>query len=112
MSAGRLWGRSAARLWARVAARAASAASALAFLVLVGAQFAHAIQMNLDLAHRVAAARAEHAQLLAQNERLRAEIRRLQTPEGAVPAIHDELRLVRPHEEIIYLESESDSANH
>ncbi|TAM57716.1 hypothetical protein EPN52_12755 [bacterium] len=96
-----------ARRWGRLTARVASLAAGLAVLVLIGAQFAHAVSLNLDLAHRVAAAHAERAQLVADSARLRERIRLLQTPQGVVPAIHDELRLVRPHEEIIYLQGDS-----
>ena len=95
-----------ARRWGRLAARVASLGAGLTLLVLVGAQFSHAVALNLDLAHRVAAAQAERTQLVADNARLRVQIRRLQTPEGAVPAIHDELHLVRPREEIIYLQGD------
>ncbi|MDE2572424.1 MAG: hypothetical protein KGM44_07885 [bacterium] len=94
----------AARLWGRLAARLGSVGAALAIVVLVGAQFFHALDMNLDLQRRLSAAHAEREQLTTENAALRAKIRRLQTPEGSVPAIHDELHLVRPHEEIIYLE--------
>ena len=97
----------AARRWGRLVARVASLAAGVAVLVLVGAQFSHAVAMNLDLAHRVAAAQAEHTQLMTDNARLRAQIRRLQTPEGAIPAIHDELHLVRPREEIIYVQGDN-----
>jgi len=98
------------RPWARLMGRAVTVAACLTVFVLVVAQFAHAIAMNLDLAHRLAATQVRRAEIVADNARLRREIRRLETPRGAVPAIHDELHLVRPHEEIIYLQTDGHAA--
>lgn len=93
------------RLWGRLATRVLAVGAGLAVLALFGAQCFRVISMNLDLAHRLASVRSERAELLADNVRLRTRIRRLQTPDGAIPEIHDVLHLVRPHEEIIYLQS-------
>ena len=55
------------------------------------------------MAHEVGESRTEIAELEARERRQQQTLRRLSTPEGAVPEIHAKLRLVGPHEEIIYV---------
>jgi cell division protein FtsB len=80
-------------------------ASALGLLVftLVGIQFARVIGQDLAMAHDLSSVNAQIAILKKREVRQRADIRRLRDPEGAVPEIHDRLRMVRPNEEIIFV---------
>jgi len=87
----------------RLASRLALASVVLIFSTLVGMQFTGIVAKNFALAHELAATRADVAALRARTERQRATIRRLGDPQGAVPEIHEKLRLVGPHEEIIYV---------
>ena len=50
------------------------------------------------------AARGQVADLHAKEQQQQRTIERLSDPEGAVPAIHERLRLVGPGEELIYLQ--------
>jgi cell division protein FtsB len=83
--------------------RIAVAAVGLLVLVLAGVQFARVIGQNVSLARQLASASADVRSLEARRERQLNQIRRLQDPQGAVPEIHERLRLVRPNEEIIFV---------
>ncbi len=80
-------------------------ATAIALLVatLVGIQFARAIGENVAAAHELASIRSDIATLKARREDQLHELRRLRDPQGAVPEIHDRLRLVRPNEALIFV---------
>jgi cell division protein FtsB len=81
------------------------AASALGVLVftLVGIQFARVLGENITLAHELSSVHADITGLEKRRAEQRAEIRRLRDPEGAIPEIHDRLRMVRPNETIIFV---------
>jgi hypothetical protein len=87
----------------RLLSRVALGSVVLIFTVLVGEQFTGIVAKNIALAHELAASRADLAALRVRTERQNATIRRLDDPLGAVPEIHEKLRLVGPHEEIIYV---------
>lgn len=80
-------------------------ATAIALLVvtLVVIQFARAIGENVAAAHELASIRSDIATLKAHREDQLRELRRLRDPQGAVPEIHDRLRLVRPNEALIFV---------
>ena len=81
------------------------AASLVAFLVLslIAAQFVRVIGQNVALARELSSTQSEVAVLRARAARQMRDIRRLQDPSGAVPEIHDRLRLVRPNETLIFV---------
>jgi cell division protein FtsB len=80
-------------------------ATAIALLVgtLVAIQFARAIGENVAAARELASIRSDIATLKARREDQLHELRRLRDPQGAVPEIHDRLRLVRPNEALIFV---------
>ena len=88
----------------RLAGRLTLAVVALTFVALVGVQFFTLIVRNVAVAHEVAASRDDLARLQARKIAQLRTIRRLNDPRGAVPEIHDKLRLVGPHEELIFIE--------
>jgi len=88
----------------RLAGRIVLAAVGLTFLALVGLQFANIVARNVAVAREVSASRAELTALREKKQRQLRTIARLSDPRGAVPEIHDRLRLVGPHEELIYVE--------
>jgi hypothetical protein len=87
----------------RGTSRAALAIVVAAVVALCGLQFEQIIAKNIALAHQLASSRdrAEDLRVRIRNERR--AIDRLSTPDGAIPEIHDELRLVAPNEEVIYV---------
>lgn len=73
-------------------------------MALVALQFANIVARNLAVAREVAASRADLAALDAKKREQLRTIARLSDPRGAIPEIHDKLRLVGPHEELIFVE--------
>ena len=80
-------------------------AVAILFLVstLVGAQYVRAIGQNLAASHELSSIRADILALEKRRDEQRRELLRLRNPEGAIPEIHDRLRLVRPNEALIFI---------
>lgn len=80
-------------------------ASALALLVstLVGIQFARVIGQDVAMGRELSSVHAQITALQKRRVEQQAEIWRLHDPEGAVPEIHDRLRMVRSNEEIIFV---------
>ena len=77
---------------------------AIAFVLgVVGMQFEGIVAKNIAVAHELSSSRADIAMLRERKARQLRTIRRLGTAAGAVPEIHERLRLVGPHEEIIYV---------
>ena len=93
----------------RLAGRLALVAVIVCVLVLVGAQFAGIVAKNVAMAHEVTASRSQIAALEKRERDQRRTLIRLASPEGAVPEIHEKLRLVGPHEEIIYVRGQADA---
>lgn len=77
---------------------------------LVAVQFARVIHDNVALAHELSSTQSDVATLRARREWQIREIRRLENPEGAVPEIHERLRLTRPNEAIIFVSPAPSSA--
>jgi hypothetical protein len=86
--------------------RLVALAVALAVLFIVIAQYRGIIGRNVALAAELDRTRADVAALRARAARERRAILRLQSPEGAIPEIHDKLRMVGPHEQMIYLKGD------
>jgi hypothetical protein len=87
----------------RLAGRLVALAAIAGGLALVGVQFAGIVEKNVAMANDVRASRAEIAALQAREREQRLTLRRLSSAEGAVPEIHERLRLVGPNEELIYV---------
>jgi cell division protein FtsB len=87
----------------RFAGRMTAAAIGLLIVTLVAIQFARAIGENLAAAHELAAVRSDIKTLRVRRDDQQRELRRLRDPQGAIPEIHDRLRLVRPNEALIFV---------
>jgi cell division protein FtsB len=69
----------------------------------VAIQFARAIGENLAAAHELSALHRDISALEQRRDEQQRELRRLRDPQGAIPEIHDRLRLVRPNETLIFV---------
>lgn len=87
----------------RLLTRALTTLAALLVFGLVAVQFARVIRDNVALAGDLSHTKSEIGALQARKEWQLRELRRLEDPEGAVPDIHDRLRLVRRNEAIIFV---------
>ncbi len=74
-----------------------------AVLVVIAVQVGEIVAKNVDVQSRVSAAQSDIVALRAKRAEQLQAIRRLSDPRGAIPEIHDKLRMVGPHEELIYL---------
>lgn len=72
---------------------------------LVSIQFARILNENIAMAHSLSSIERDAAVLRVRKAEQQREIRRLQDAQGAVPEIHERLRLVRPDEAIIYVKT-------
>ncbi|HEY1883686.1 MAG TPA: hypothetical protein VGG51_11665 [Candidatus Cybelea sp.] len=70
---------------------------------LIVVQFVRAIGQNVAAAHQLSSLQTDIAALERQRDEQQRELRRLRDPEGAVPEIHDRLRLVRPNEAMVFI---------
>jgi hypothetical protein len=93
----------------QAAGRAAIALVALGVLTVVGLQFGRAVHHNLVLSKELGMLRRDVADLQRRKVAQERTIRRLHDPQGAVPEIHDRLRLTRSDEAIIYLKGGGDA---
>ena len=87
----------------RLLGRVTATLVALIVFFLVGVQFARVIHQNVALAGDLNATNAEIEGLHARQAWQIRELKRLADPEGAVPDIHERLRLVRPNETMIFV---------
>lgn len=87
----------------RLAGRVLTAAVVVLVTTLVIVQFARAIGENVSAARRLAAMRDDIGGLERKRDDQERELRRLKDPQGAIPEIHDRLRLVKPNEAIIFV---------
>jgi cell division protein FtsB len=87
----------------RLAGRIVAAGIAVLVAGLVGVQFARAIGENVVAARDLSSIRADIAALQKRRDEQQLELRRLRDPQGAIPEIHDRLRLVRPNEALIFV---------
>jgi cell division protein FtsB len=95
--------RSRAQLVFRFAGRLGATGVALLIAVLIASQFARAMAENISMAHQLLTIRSDVASLQKHRDEQERELRRLQDPQGAIPDIHERLRLVRPNEAIIFV---------
>lgn len=87
----------------RFAGRLTAALVGVLVFTLVSIQFARVIGANVAMATELSSVRGDITELEKHRiEQLR-ELRRLEDAEGAVPEIHDRLRLVRPNEVMIFV---------
>jgi len=86
-----------------LAGRITAAIVALLFFTLVSVQFARVINQNVALAHELSSTQSDITALQVHREHQLRELRRLESPDGAIPEIHDRLRLVAPNEAIIFV---------
>ena len=87
----------------RLAGRLAVLILCLVLVTLIGIQFARVIAENIAMARSLSQVRHAVATLRRQEAQQRMLVRRLSDPQGAIPAIHERLRLVAPNETIIYV---------
>ena len=87
----------------RFAGRFTAVSVALLVIFLVGVQFARAIDQNVAMARDLSSIRTDISGLERRRAEQRRELVRLQDPDGAVPEIHDRLRMVKPGEVMIFL---------
>jgi hypothetical protein len=92
-----------------LAGRIALVAVVACVLALVSIQFEGILAKNIAMAHEVDRSRADIAALEKREREQEITLRRLSTPEGAVPEIHEKLRLVGPHEEIVIVRGATDA---
>jgi cell division protein FtsB len=85
------------------AGRALTAAVILLVASLIVVQFVRAIGQNVTAARQLSSLQADIATLEHKRDDQQRELRRLRDPEGAVPEIHDRLRLVRPNEAMVFI---------
>jgi cell division protein FtsB len=76
---------------------------AVAVLALAGIQFGRIVAENVTMSRHLATVRSQIVMLQKRQAEQRAQIRRLQDPQGAIPEIHDRLRLVRADEAIVFV---------
>ena len=91
------------RLVLRLAGRLAAVALTFLIALLVGIQFARIAGQNVAMTRQLTSVRSDIAGLERRRAQQQRELVRLEDPLGAVPEIHDRLRLVRPNEAIIIL---------
>ncbi len=95
--------RSPGSLLLRFAGRVTATVVAIMVFSLVGVQFARIVQANVALARELSSTQEDiDALQVRRNHQLR-ELRRLKSPDGAIPEIHERLRLVGPREAIIFV---------
>ena len=95
--------RARAALILRLFGRMAAAGVAVLVFTLVAIQFARVIDQNVALANALNTTQSEIGALEARRASQLRQLHRLEDPEGAVPEIHDRLRLVRPNEAIVFV---------
>jgi hypothetical protein len=91
------------RQFVRWIGRIGALSIAVLIVALVGIQFARAIAENVAMSRKLASIRTQVTTMQKHQASQRAEIRRLQDPLGAIPEIHDRLRLVRANEAIVFV---------
>jgi cell division protein FtsB len=87
----------------RLTGRITALTITLLLSTLVGVQFARAIGENLAAKRELSSIQSDITALEKRRDDQRREMLRLRDPEGAIPEIHDRLRLVRPNEALIFV---------
>lgn len=92
-----------ASLILRLLGRLTAVGVGVLIFTLVAVQFARVIDQNVALASSLNATQSDIAALQTRRAWQIRQLRRLENPEGAIPEIHDRLRLVRPNEAIVFV---------
>lgn len=87
----------------RFAGRLGAAALGLLIFSLIAVQFARAVDQNVALARELSSTQHDITALQHRREHQLRELRRLEDPEGAIPEIHERLRLVGPNETMVFV---------
>ncbi|NNM98699.1 MAG: hypothetical protein HKL91_02735 [Candidatus Eremiobacteraeota bacterium] len=96
----------------RSARRLAAIAVGSVFVLLVAAQFARVVGTDLKLASDLRQTHAQIATYERRDVRLRRRIVRLRTARGAIPEIHERLRMLAPNERMVIVEPRPSPAVH
>lgn len=88
---------------ARVGGRIGAVLFLAAILATVAIQFEGIVAKNVAVAHEIATTQRQIDGLRLREREQRRTIERLTDPRGAIPEIHEKLKVVGPHEEIIYV---------
>ncbi len=88
----------------RTVRRFAALAVGSFFLLLVVAQFARVIGTDVKLTSDLHQTRKSIARYERRDARLRRRISRLRTARGAIPEIHERLRMLAPNEHMVIVE--------
>jgi cell division protein FtsB len=83
--------------------RVGAASIGVSVIALAGIQFGRIVAQNVAMSRHLSSIQTQIATMQKREGEQRAEIRRLQDPLGAVPEIHDRLRLVRANEAIVFV---------
>jgi cell division protein FtsB len=102
-AAGSVKRRTRASLVVRFLGRVGATTLALLVFALVGIQFLRVIRQNVALTRELATTQNDITQLQAHRDWQLRQLHRLQDPQGAIPEIHDRLRLVRANEAIVFV---------
>lgn len=87
----------------RLFTRLLTTSVSIAVVALVGIQFARIIRQNVAMADSLHNVQRQIVQLDARKIEDERAIHRLLVPEGAVPEIHERLRMVVPNQALIYI---------
>jgi hypothetical protein len=90
----------------RLGLRLACLGIGLAVFSVIAIQFEGILARNVALSHELGTTRAQLDALRAKKRRQLLDIARLQNPRGAIPEIHDRLKVVGPNEELIFVKGE------
>ncbi len=96
----------------RSARRLAALAVGSVVVLLVAAQFARVVGTDIKLESELRQTRTHIAAYERRDVRLRRRIARLRTARGAIPEIHERLRMLAPNERMILVEPPPSPAVH
>ena len=92
--------------------RLAALAVGSVVVLLVAAQFARVVGTDIKLESELRQTRTSIAAYERRDVRLRRRIARLRTARGAIPEIHERLRMLAPNERMILVEPPPSPAAH
>ncbi len=87
----------------RLAGRIVVAFLGAVVFVLMSVQFGRIVSEDVAMAHSLSSVRRDVVRLRERKAEQERELRRLESPLGSIPAIHERLHLVRPGEAIVYV---------
>ena len=89
----------------RLASRIALVCVVIVVAGLVTVQFERIAERHVAVSRQLAQSRVDLTNLREELRRQRRTIDRLSDPHGAIPEIHEQLHLVRPNEQILYVKN-------